>query len=89
MNPVWKETYTPRIPKINFIDPNKNNRNPTSHRMRLPTRTETAIQRCDDNVRDAHSDGSDYKDWLTPELVDVEDGWDGGEEHEDTADAAG
>lgn len=85
------ETYPPGIPEINLVNPNKDHSSPAGRRMRKPFlggQPARPIQRGDDDVRDTHTDGAGDQDWLPPKLIDVQNCWYSGEEHENAADAA-
>ena len=85
-------TYSPRVSKVDLIDPDENDSDPSGSctSFGLPFgRSKGAVKSSDDNVRDTHANGTSDEDGLATKLINVEDGRDGGEHKQDTADTTG
>lgn len=53
-----------------------------------PVLAEGSIQSRDNDMRDTHAYSAGDKDRLAPKLINIQDGRDGGKEHENTTDTA-
>lgn len=85
----WLEvTYAPGVAKVDLVNPNKNDGNPSSSLVGSPVLVEGPIQSRDNDMRDTHAESTGNQDGLASELVNIQDGGDGGKEHENTADTA-
>lgn len=82
-------TYSPRVSKVDLVDPDEYNGNPASGFASTTSpaaRSKVTVQSSDDDVRNTHADGTGDEDGLATKLIDVKDGRDGGEHEQDTAD---
>lgn len=84
------QTYSPRVSKVDLVDPNKDDGDPTSSTMAHPVcRSVGAVKSSDNNMRDTHADGTSDKNGLTTKLINVKNGRDGGKHEQDTANTTG
>lgn len=82
-------THSPRVSKVDLIDPDEYNGNPTSGFTSTAgpaAGSEVTVQSSDDDVRNTHTDGTGDEDGLAAKLIDVKDSRDGGEHEQDTTD---
>jgi hypothetical protein len=85
-------TYSPRVSKVDLVDPDEHDGNPTSNFTRVTTplrRSIVTIQTSDDQMGDTHTDGTSDENGLATKLIDVKDGRDSGEHEQDTTNATG
>ena len=68
-------------------DPDHGDGRPSGGPMVLPIVFERAADTSDDEMAGRHAEGTDDQDGLTSEGVNVHDGRDGGDEHDNTNDA--
>jgi len=82
-------THSPRVSKVDLVDPNEHNSDPTSGLACTASpvaRPKVTVQSSDNDVRDTHADGTGDEDGLATKLIDVKDGRNGGEHEQDTTD---
>lgn len=82
-------THSPRISKVDLVDPNEYNGDPTSSfsSRSLPFRGSIGtIETSDNDVRNTHADGTSDEDGLATKLINVKNSRDGGEHEQDTTD---
>ena len=70
-------------------EPDHDNRSPTSRLVRLPLISVLRDNDGDDDVACRHTDSADGKNGLSAEFVDIENRWNGSEEHDDSNDPCG
>lgn len=81
-------THAPGIAKVDFVNPHKNNCNPASSSMGCPVCAVGSLQTCHNDMRDTHSNSTRNEHGLAPKLINIQNGGDGGNEHENTTDTA-
>lgn len=65
------------------VDPHKDDSSPPGISMIGPIVTEGASDACNNKMRSSHADAASDQNRFSPEVVDPQDGWDGGYEHDD------
>lgn len=83
------DTHAPGVAKVDLINPHEDYGDPSSGFMGGPVLTVSAVQSRHNDMGNAHSHSASNQDGLASELVNVQDGWNGGKEHENAADTAG
>jgi hypothetical protein len=88
-----------RITEVNGVKPDKDNSSPSSALMGFgaiigrssgfPICSISSSNTSDDEVGDGHADAANDEDLLSAKSVDVQDGGDRGEEHDDTHHSGG
>lgn len=85
-------THSPRVSKVDLIDPDERDGNPTSSFARGTTplrRSIVTVQTSDNQMRDTHTEGTNDENGLATKLIDVKNGRDSGEHEQDTTDTTG
>lgn len=83
------DTHAPGVAKVNLINPHEDDGDPSSSFMGCPVLAVSSIQSRHYDMGDTHTHSTGNQDGLASELVNVQDGRDGGKEHENAANTAG
>lgn len=81
--------WTPTPSEVRNKQPHHRDCRPTCCFVRRPLVLILGKNHGYSDVANAHCDGSQCQYWLSSELVNVQDGWNGGEEHDDAHNACG